>query len=88
MSSKEPFGIGDFVEIIESQEEEARKRGYILRPHQQGAETLSIFDVVLDEARYAPPPNELNFSAQSPARMICVPAQNLKLHEGIHGQGV
>ena len=84
MSLEAPFGIGDFVEILDSNREEAGKRGYILRTHQDdgaaetsGADT-SIFDVVLDEARLKTSPNETLFSSQTLARVVVVPMQDLK----------
>ena len=93
MSLEASFGIGDYVEILEShgQEEEAGNRGYILRPHEddEAAEVAAadthFFDVVIDEARFEPPPNEddeaiLTFGI--PARVVVVPAQCLKLVRG------
>ena len=84
MSLEAPFAVGDFVEIKESHEKEAGKRGYILRPYhdQDGDVDASILDVTIDEARFDPPPNETRFSSQTPARVVMVPAQDLKLVRG------
>ena len=83
MSLEASFNIGDLVEITESHGE-AGKRGYILRRRKANADT-SIFDVVLDEARTLPPPKDNMFSFQPPARVVKVPAQDLKPVRG-HGE--
>ena len=85
MSLEIQLKVGDLVEIIESQGE-AGKRGYILRPlhaHDDHRSTdTSIFHVALDKARLGLPPKETMFSSETPARVVNVPVQNLKLVRG------
>ena len=82
MSLEALFAVGDFVEILESHEEEAGKRGYILRPDNDRA--ADTFDIALDEIRCAAPndddyDDDKTFTPRTPARVISVPAQCLKL---------